>query len=184
MLRDLTLSPATNVLNTIVLVAVPIYNIDGNERLGPQSANRSEQNGPEMVGVRANAGGLDLNRDYIKGDAPETRAALALLDAWDPDVFADLHTTNGSYHGYAVTYAPPLNPAAAHAGPFTRDELLPELRRRTATRGVNTFDYGNFSLRYGSDVNTDTVKQGWWSYDHRPRFGTNYYGLRGGVAVL
>ena len=184
LLRDLALDPRPNVLDSIVLIAVPIYNADGNERLAPQSVNRTEQNGPEMVGVRANAGGLDLNRDYIKADAPETRAALKLLAAWDPDVFVDLHTTNGSYHGYRLTYAPPLNPASAHAGPYTRDVLLPELRRRAAGRGIGTFDYGNFSLRYGSDVNTDTVKQGWFSYDHRPRFGTNYYGLRGGVAVL
>ena len=184
LLRDLTLAPGPNVLDSIVLIAVPIYNADGNERLAPQSVNRTEQNGPELVGVRANAGGLDLNRDYIKADAPETRAALALLDAWDPDVFVDLHTTDGSYHGYGLTYSPSLNPAAMHGGPFARDELLPELRRRAASRGVNTFDYGNFSLRYGSDFNTDTVRQGWWTYDHRPRFGTNYYGLRGGVSVL
>ena len=184
LLRDLALAPGPNALDSIVLIAVPIYNIDGNERLASQSVNRTEQNGPELVGVRSNGAGLDLNRDYIKADAPETRAALSLLAAWDPDVFVDLHTTNGSYHGYALTYAPSLHPSALPGGPFARDELLPEVRRRTAKRGVNTFDYGNFSLRYGADVNTDTVKQGWWTYDHRPRFGTNYYGLRGGIAVL
>ena len=184
LLRDLTLGPKPNALDSIVLIAVPIYNADGNERFAPQAEHRSEQNGPEMVGARANAAGLDLNRDYIKGDAPETRASLALLDAWLPDVFVDLHTTNGSYHGYALTYSPTLNPAAAHAGWYARDRLLPELRRRSARRGVPTFDYGNFSLRYGADVNTDTTKQGWWTYDHRPRFGTNYFGLRGGISVL
>lgn len=184
LIRDLTMAPGPNVLDSIVLVAVPIYNADGNERLAPQSVNRSEQNGPAMVGVRPNAGGLDLNRDYIKGDAPETRAALALLAAWNPHVFVDLHTTNGSYHGYALTYSPSLNPAASPGGPYARDVLLPELRRRADRLGVKTFDYGNFSLRYGSDVNTDTVKQAWWTYDHRPRFGTNYHGLRGGIAVL
>ena len=184
LLRDLTLAPVPNVLDSIVLIGVPIYNADGNERLGPQARNRSEQNGPELVGVRANAAGLDLNRDYIKADAPETRAALALLSAWEPDVFIDMHTTNGSYHGYALTYSPPLNPAAVNGGPFTRDELLPELRRRAAARGISTFDYGNFSLRYGTDVNTDTVKQAWWTFDHRPRFGTNYYGLRNRLSVL
>jgi hypothetical protein len=103
---------------------------------------------------------------------------------WDPDVFVDLHTTNGSYHGYALTYAPSLTPAAL-LGPLTRDTLLPELRRRVRARhGLETFDYGNFSLVYGADVTPDTAKQGWFSYDHRPRFGTNYYGLRGRVAVL
>jgi hypothetical protein len=184
LLRDLALAPGPNVLDSIVLLAVPIYNADGNERVASQAVNRTEQNGPELVGERANGQGLDLNRDYVKGEAPETRAALTLLGAWDPDVFVDLHTTDGSYHGYALTYAPSLNPAAPLGG-WTRDELLPELRRRMRARhGIETFDYGNFSLEYGADVTTDTVKQGWYSYDHRPRFGTNYYGLRGGVAIL
>jgi len=184
LLRDLSLSRAPNALDSIVLVAVPLYNADGNERLAAQAVNRSEQNGPELVGERTNGAGLDLNRDYVKAEAPETRAALALFREWDPDVFVDLHTTDGSYHGYALTYAPPLEPSAPLAA-HTRDSILPELRRRMrARRGIETFDYGNFSLRYGEDVNTDTVRHGWFSYDHRPRFGSNYYGLRGRVGIL
>ena len=71
LLRDLTLAPGPNALDSIVLIAVPIYNVDGNERLASQSVNRTEQNGPEMVGTRANAQRLDLNRDYVKAEAPE-----------------------------------------------------------------------------------------------------------------
>jgi hypothetical protein len=184
LLRDLVLDPRPNALDSLVLIAAPIYNADGNERLAPQARHRSEQNGPEMVGVRANAQGLDLNRDYVKAEAPETRAALALLAAWDPEVFVDLHTTNGSYHGYALTYAPSLTPAAP-LGAWTRDSLLPALRRRVRERhGVETFDYGNFDAVYVERDFADTVKRGWWTYDHRPRFGTNYYGLRNRVAVL
>jgi murein tripeptide amidase MpaA len=62
-LRDLTSSPKPNALDSVVLIAVPIYNADGNEKFGPQETNRGSQNGPEMVGVRANAQNLDLNRD-------------------------------------------------------------------------------------------------------------------------
>ncbi len=185
LLRDLLFDPAPNVLDSLVLLVTPIYNADGNEKLAPQARNRSEQNGPALIGERANGQGLDLNRDYVKAAAPETRAALALFRQWEPDVFVDLHTTDGSYHGYALTYAPSLNPAAGAAGLWTRDALLPELRRRLRERqGLETFDYGNFANEYGADVNTDTTKQGWFSYDARPRFGTNYYGLRGGVSVL
>jgi hypothetical protein len=161
-----------------------VYNADGNDHFGPQARQRSEQNGPERIGQRANAMGLDLNRDYIKAEAPETRASLALLNAWDPELFVDLHTTDGSFHGYALTYSPPLTPAAP-LGAWTRDSLLPELRRRVRERrGVETFDYGNFDAVYLERDLTDTVKQGWWTYDHRPRFGTNWYGLRNRVAVL
>jgi len=177
LVRDLA-NARQGVLDSIVLIAVPIYNADGNERFAPQSVNRTEQNGPEMVGIRPNAQGLDLNRDYIKAEAPETRASLAMFDALDPDVFIDLHTTDGSYHGYNLTYAPSLNPAAQFGGVYARDSLLPVIRERMAKRrGARTFDYGDF-------LSDDTLSKGWVTFDARPRFGTNYYGLRGRIGIL
>jgi hypothetical protein len=177
MLRDLTSSSRPNALDSVVLIAVPIYNADGNEKFAPQEQNRGSQNGPEMVGVRTNAQNLDLNRDYIKTEAPETRASLAMFNKWDPDLFVDLHTTDGSYHGYALTYAPPLNPAAP-LGVWTRDSIMPVLRQRMQSRhGFATFDYGDF-------IDDDTLSKGWVTFDSRPRFGTNYYGLRGKTAIL
>ena len=130
MLRDLTLDPKPNVLDSIVLIAVPDYNADGNEALAPQARSRGAQNGPEMVGTRPNGQGINLNRDYVRAETPETKGSLAMFNAWDPDVFVDLHTTDGSYHGYALTYAPSLHPAAAIAGAtfggaFARDSMLP-----------------------------------------------------------
>ncbi|HEX6059243.1 MAG TPA: M14 family zinc carboxypeptidase [Gemmatimonadaceae bacterium] len=184
LLRDLSLDAAPNALDSTVLVAVPIYNTDGNERLAPQERNRSSQNGPATIGARANGQGLDLNRDYVKAEAPETRGSLALFARWDPEVFVDLHTTNGSYHGYALTYSPSLSPAAPwHA--FEQDTLLPVLRRRVRERrGIETFPYGNFGRTYGAERLTDLAKDGWWTYDHRPRYGTNYVGLRGRLSIL
>jgi hypothetical protein len=176
LVRNLT-STRPGVLDSIILIAVPIYNADGNEKFGPQERNRGSQNGPAMVGERANGQGLDLNRDYIKAEAPETRGALALFNEWDPHVFVDLHTTNGSYHGYALTYAPPLNPASP-LGAFTRDFVLPTLRARMQQRhGFATFDYGDF-------ISDDTLSKGWATFDPRPRYGTNYYGLRGRISLL
>lgn len=178
LLRDLLFDRYANVLDSVVLVAVPLYNADGNDSIGPQQRNRASQNGPGMIGRRANGQGLDLNRDYIKAEAPETRATLERIREWDPDVFVDLHTTNGSFHGYDLTWAPPLNPAAHFTGPFTRDTVLPELRGILRDRlRMETFPYGNF-------ISQDSVQRGWFTYDHRPRFGTNYFGLRGRVAVL
>jgi hypothetical protein len=184
LLRDLAFAEKRNALDSIVLIAVPIYNADGNERFASQSVNRTEQNGPELVGVRANAQNLDLNRDYVKAEAPETRASLAMFNTWDPDVFVDLHATNGSYHGYALTYSPSLNPAAVFGGVYTRDSLLPVLRERMRARhGFETFDYGNFISDERNGVDT-AVREGWATYDPRPRFGTDYYGIRGRIAIL
>ncbi|HET9453458.1 MAG TPA: M14 family metallopeptidase [Gemmatimonadaceae bacterium] len=177
-LRDLARDPYANVVDSVVIVAVPIYNIDGNDSLGAQEQNRPAQQGPARVGRRANGQGLDLNRDYIKAEAPETRASLDFIREWEPDVFVDLHTTNGSYHGYALTWAPPLNPAARFSGPFTRDTVLPALRASLKENlRIETFPYGNFASQ-------DSIERGWFTYDHRPRFGTNYFGLRGRVGIL
>ena len=183
LLRDLSRVRGKSLLDSIVLLVIPIYNADGNEKLASQSTQRTEQNGPELVGQRPNAMGLDLNRDYVKAEAPETRGALAVFNAWDPDLFMDLHTTDGSFHGYQLTYAPSLHPAAM-AMPWVRDTLLPAVRARMQQRhNVPVFDYGNFSADVRENV-ADTVKSGWFTYDHRQRFGTNYYGLRGRLSVL
>ena len=86
-------------LKDLILAVAPIYNTDGNERVS--KTNRPEQVGPEEgMGQRANARGLDLNRDFIKLEAPETRALVRFLNEWNPHLFIDTHTTDGSYHRY------------------------------------------------------------------------------------
>jgi hypothetical protein len=189
MLRDLTMDAKPNVLDSIVLIVVPDYNADGNEALAPQARNRGAQQGPEMVGTRPNAQGINLNRDYVRAETPESKGSLAMFNAWDPDVFVDLHTTDGSYHGYALTYAPSLHPAAAIAGAtfggaFARDSMLPVLRQRMKTRDhFAIFDYGNFSGDEGPRAGPGEARS-WSTYSHTPRYGTNYYALRGRISVL
>src|SRR6185503_4297861 len=144
--RRLTLGDLQPLLRSASWVFVPIYNADGNEKFSFE--NRVEQNGPiGGVGTRENAKGLDLNRDFMKLDSSEGRALAALFSRWNPDVVVDLHTTNGSYHGYHLTYAPGLN---ANTDPriaaFTREQLLPAVREAMRVRhGFRTFDYGNFT---------------------------------------
>jgi hypothetical protein len=180
LLRDLTVGRLRPLLDKIVLLVVPIYNIDGNERWGPGERNRPGQNGPETVGQNTNGQRLNLNRDYVKMEAPETRGSAALLLAWDPDLFIDLHTTNGSYHGYQLTYAPGLNPNSNPAVLLVRDRLLPAVRQRMQQRYHQpTFSYGNFR-----NQDPDSLIEGWETYDARPRFGTNWMGLRGRLAIL
>ena len=69
----------TGALRNLVLVLVPVFNVDGHERFGRW--NRPNQVGPEEMGWRATAQNLNLNRDYMKADAPEMRAMLGLLNA-------------------------------------------------------------------------------------------------------
>jgi hypothetical protein len=108
-----------------------------------------------------------------------------MFNAWDPDVFVDLHTTDGSFHGYALTYSPSLSPAAVFGGVYARDSLLPVLRERMRTRhGFEVFDYGNFVSDEPGLIADTAVREAWATYDARPRFGTNYYGIRGRIAIL
>ncbi|HEX9895037.1 MAG TPA: M14 family metallopeptidase [Gemmatimonadales bacterium] len=180
LLRDLTLGSLRPLLDSVVLLLVPIYNSDGNDAFGPGERNRPGQNGPAIVGLRPNGQGLDLNRDYLKQEAPETRGAARLISIWDPDLFIDLHTTNGSYHGYALTYSPGLNPNSPPANEYVRDRFLPEVRRRMRERHrQEVYWYGNFRNQH-----PDSLTQGWETYDPRPRFGTNWFGMRGRLAIL
>jgi len=183
LLRTVVTDARRNLLDSVTLVVVPMYNADGNEALGPQARNRGAQLGPARIGERANGAGLDLNRDYIKAEAPETRAMLPYLVNGSVDVFVDLHTTNGSYHGYNLTWSPSLHPGAP-LGTYTSDTLLAGVRRRLRAKGVLTYAYGNFSSAFAREVSLDPVKDGWFTYDSRPRFGSNYFGLTGGVSVL
>ena len=159
----------------LVLLIAPIYNADGNERVSLR--NRPLQHGPVGgMGQRANAQGLDLNRDHMKLDSPEARSLVALMNAYDPHVAIDLHTTNGSHHAYHLTYSPPLHPNTPNAiDSFLRARLLPEVT--THIREAHGWDF----YYYG---NLDGVAPGWSTFDHRPRFNNNYVGLRNRMAIL
>jgi len=177
----------SGLLGKIVLLVTPIYNIDGNEKFGPVARNRPEQDGPGMVGVRPNGQGLDLNRDAIKAESPETRGVLEhVYNTWDPDVMMDLHTTDGTRHGWELTYAPPMNPdtdpGIMH---FTRDQLLPTIRRELEQKfGMLTFDYGNVERQRGQAAQATTPARAWYTYGEEGRYCTHYVGLRGRISIL
>lgn len=176
LLREVARGEHAELLRDVVLLVVPNFNADGNERIDPR--NRVAQNGPAAgVGRRENAGGHDLNRDFVKLETPEGIALVGLMNRLDPHVLLDLHTTNGSHHGYHVTTATSL---AVNVDPGLRrfaTEFLDQLRADLAAQhGVRAFHYGNFELRDG--------KRAWVTFDHRPRYLTNYYGLRNRLAVL
>lgn len=103
LLRDMVITKTqARLLDRAVVVIIPIYNADGHERFGAH--NRINQNGPEEMGWRVNATNLNLNRDYVKAEAPETRAWLKLWNRWLPDFFVDDHVTDGADYQYDVTF--------------------------------------------------------------------------------
>jgi len=176
LLREFAEGDHGGLLDDLVVLFVPVYNADGNDKI--DRTNRVTQNGPDDgVGERSNAQGLDLNRDFIKVESPECAALMELFRTFDPHVFMDLHTTNGSAHGYELTYAPSLSTNIdTQIDALGRGRLIPEIREAMLSgHGYRVFDYGNF---------TRGEERRWVTYDHRPRFGTNYYSLRNRIAVL
>jgi hypothetical protein len=175
----------------LVILIAPDYNADGNEKVSVM--NRTSQNGPVAgVGTRENSKGLDLNRDYMKLDSAEARSLVGLFNKWDPHVIVDLHTTNGSYHANHLTYSPILNPNAdARLIEFTRERILAPIRQTMLkTHHWRTYYYGNFAPEDGGGRESSRVDPAnpgnvtWRTFDHRPRFGNNYAGLRNRIAIL
>ena len=116
LLRDMVVNKTrASLLDKAVVIIVPVYNIDGHERISRY--NRINQNGPEEMGWRTQSNNLNLNRDYLKADTVETRAFLAYFTKWLPDFFIDDHVTDGADFQYDVTYSidfgPDVDPALA-----------------------------------------------------------------------
>ena len=177
--RELAAGEYSAWADSLVLLIAPIYNADGNERISLY--NRPRQHGPVGgMGQRPNVQGFDLNRDHMKLDSPEARSLVGLMNEYDPHVLVDLHTTNGTVHGYHLTYSPPLNPNTSDAIiDLLRVAWLPAVRDSIReTYGWEFYYYGNLP-RTGS-----SLERGWYTFDHRPRFNNNYIGLRNRIAIL
>ena len=173
--RDIALGSDRALLRNLVLLFCPNFNPDGNERI--DARNRRSQNGPrDGVGVRPNAGGFDLNRDFVKLETPEVQAFVRIMNEWDPAIAIDCHTTNGSYHRYLITYDGPRHPNCGAALIETvRDKCLPDVGERLERKtGFKSFPYGNFSRD----------KSRWETYGQTPRYSSQYGGLRGRIGIL
>jgi hypothetical protein len=177
LLRDFAEGGRSELLDSLVLLVVPIYNADGNERV--RLTNRPAQHGPVGgMGQRPNAQDYDLNRDHMKLDSPEARSLAMLFSRYDPHVMMDLHTTNGTRHAYHLTYSVPMHPATDSAVVrLLRQRWIPEVTR--TIRDAHGWDY-----YYYGNLQGQGDQRGWWTFDYRPRFNNNYAGLRNRFGIL
>jgi dipeptidyl-peptidase 4 len=165
--RELTTTNDHPLLKDLVIVFLPLLNADGNDRMSPD--NRPGQLGPvEGMGTRANAMGLNINRDFTKLDTPEAQAIMQVLNRWDAAIAMDLHTTNGSRHRYTLTYDGQRHPACDdELRKLTRYQLLPWVTKTMRERtGYETNVYGNFR------------GDRWVIDDALPRYSTHSVGMR------
>ena len=177
--RDILLTDKyPGLLDKLVILIAPNLNTEGNDHIDP--ANRRYQGGPEKgVGLRYTDQGYDINRDWIKLETPEARATVALLNAWNPAILVDCHTTNGSHHRHPITFAPAYNPSGdAEVLRYNCDVLMPDIDKRLK----DNYDYE--AIPYGNFIDREDPTKGWGTFSHHPRYTTNYVGLRNRLAVL
>ncbi|MCA1616476.1 MAG: M14 family metallopeptidase [Acidobacteria bacterium] len=178
LLRDIAvLKTLPGLLDRVTLLFIPVYNVDGHERRSP--FNRINQNGPAEVGWRATTANLNLNRDYMKADAPETRAWLKLWNEWNPDLFVDCHVTDGADFQYNLTYQ------------YEQHENIPEPLRgwmKSAFEGrimPAAEGAGNLIATYMVfRDNRDPAGAGVEGFIGTPRFATGYTPLRNRPGLL
>jgi len=202
LLREFALGQHADWLRTMVFIVTPIFNADGNEKMSP--TNRGRQNGPiNGMGTRHQAQNLNINRDFMKLETPEAKAFVKLWNDYDPHVGFDLHTSDGSFHAYHLTYAPPLNPNTSDGiMKLMTDEWFPFVTKNAkAKHGWDTFYYGNVpgpgrggrggqppasANPAGAPAGAPPVAgpRTWASFEHVPRFHNSYVGLRNRFALL
>jgi hypothetical protein len=167
---------AKGALDKQVLLFVPVFNIDGHERFGRW--NRPNQRGPEEMGWRTTAQNYNLNRDYLKADAPEMQAMLKLVERWDPLAYVDLHVTDGAKfeHDVSIQVEPVHagDEALRAAGTALRDGVIERLNQN-----------GSMALSYyPSFVESDNPASGFEDSVPPPRFSHGYFFLRNRLGML
>jgi hypothetical protein len=178
LLRDMVITKSqAKLLDRAVFIFIPIYNADGHERRGKY--NRINQDGPDEMGWRANGTNLNLNRDYLKAQTPETRAFMAMFHRWLPDFFVDDHVTDGADYQYDVTYT--IDDGPNVYGPMARwidDTVTPEIKKQVDASGHLA------SPTYITLVDDSDPAKGLGFNDDPPRFSTGYVILESRPSML
>lgn len=180
LLREILLGKENALLDHQILLFTPNYNPDGNNNLSPKHRT-SQEHCPHLAGGRRSGGDWDLNRDGTKLDALETQGLFEkAIVPWDPDVFIDLHTTNGVWHANELTYAHSYHTIGdPGTSLYTRDSLLPAVQQTLLEDyDLHTDVYGGYSLGQG------WPPQNLYTYNHHPRYLVNQFGLRNRMAIL
>ena len=165
-----------HLLEHTILLYLPIFNVDGHENSSPY--NRINQDGPDEMGFRATAQNLNLNRDYMKADAPEMHDWLALFNAWLPDMFVDVHTTDGADYQYDLTWYTEdwgnLDPAVkAWQDTALKHSVFPVVEKR-----------GHLLSPYLDLKDHRDITKGIANFGSGPRFSTGYVALQNRAALL
>lgn len=154
-----------NLPQHVVLAIIPVYNIGGS--LQRSSFNRIDQNGPIEKGCRANSLNYDLNRDFIKCDAKESRTFAEIFHMLLPEVFIDNHTSNGADYQHTMTLLTSQhNKLGGDLGNYLHKEMEPWLFENMKNKGIEMIPYVN---HFGPNP-----EKGWEAFWDSPRYSSGY----------
>lgn len=177
LVRDMAITKTrAELLDHVVFLVNPIFNVDGHERFGPY--NRINQNGPDAMGWRVTSRNLNLNRDYTKADTVEMQAWLNLFNRWRPHLHFDNHSTDGGDWQYDLTYSAEMHEAAPPAiSGWLSDRWWP-----TVTSALEAD--GHTPMTYFFRVDPKDPRKGIISGGFGPRYSTGYVSLRNRPSIL
>jgi hypothetical protein len=176
LLRDIALGGRRDLLAASTLLIVPIFNVDGHERVSPY--NRPNQDGPVLgMGFRTTADGHDLNRDYLKLVTPEARQMVQLIHLWQPHLFVDTHVTDGVDLDWVITWAIPEAPLLAPPVDGWLQRNFPPVLAAVEAAGHRQGPYVSL-------VDSLDPTRGFESLVFEPRYSTGYLPLRHRPVVL
>jgi hypothetical protein len=178
LLRDILITKEKEFLiDSVTLLIVPIFNVDGHERMSRY--NRINQNGPEEMGWRTTAQNLNLNRDWMKADAPEMRAMLKLYSEWLPDFIIDTHATDGADYQYTVTYSvEKFSNIYSGTANWLKDKFIPSLENGVKEKGFLVHRY-IYLKKWSEGLDGGIID---WASS--PRFSTGYAALQNRPCLL
>ncbi|MFC2103927.1 M14 family metallopeptidase [Bacteroidota bacterium] len=143
LIRDIIIhNKYPELLKNTTLLFIPIFNVDGHERFS--AYNRINQNGPKEMGWRTTAQNYNLNRDFTKADALEMQHWLKLFNAWLPDMFIDIHTTDGADYQYQLTYGMLVSGEMNEVQTEWQNKYLLEVEENLLKDDVLMFPYVSF----------------------------------------
>lgn len=175
-LRDMARGGHRDLLDKLTLVFVPIYNVDGHERVSPY--NRPNQDGPRQgMGFRTTTQGLDLNRDHVKLASEEARALIALVDAWRPHLHIDNHVTDGVDHDWVLTWTWAEAPQAPAPVDAWLGRHMPAVLAATEKAGHRNGPYVDLKDR-------GNLAKGFSSWVGQPRFSSGFFPLLNRPSIL
>jgi hypothetical protein len=174
LLRDIAHGKKKELLRNCNILFIPILSVDGHERSSPY--NRVNQRGPENIGWRTNARNLNLNRDYSKLDTEEIRSVIRVMNEYNPDMYLDLHVTDGADYQYDITFG--YAEAYSHGiAQWLRQTLSPAINKHL--KGA-----GHIPGPLIFAANDIDFRDGLAEYTYSPRFSHSYADARHIPAVL